>query len=121
MSRWRSISTLGIPDESLAVFAEHSESIYCGSLTDAGSADSDSDPHPSQVVCTRAVGDRRAEELHFDHTATILPAGDATEKVLTNTTCSTCVCVYARLCSVKCPGCSPMEIIMAIHFLQHPE
>ena len=79
MSRWRSISTLGIPDESLAVFAEHGESIYCGSLTDAGSADSDNDPHPSQVVCTRAVGDRSAEELHCDHTAMILPAGDGTE------------------------------------------
>ena len=80
MSRWRSISTLGIPDESLGVFAEHGESFYCESLTDAGSADSNSDPHSSHVVCTRVEGDRSAEELHFDHTATILPAGDATEK-----------------------------------------
>ena len=63
MSRWRSISTLGIPDESLAVFAEHCESFYCESLTDPGSGDNNSDPHPSQVVCTRAEGDRSAEEL----------------------------------------------------------
>ena len=71
---------LGIPDESLAVFAEHGESFYCESLTAAGSADSNSDPHPSHVVCTRVEGDRSAEELHSDHTATSLPAGDATEK-----------------------------------------
>ena len=59
MSRWRSISTLGITDESLVVFAEHGESFYCESLTVAGSADSNSDPHPSQVVRTQA-GDRTA-------------------------------------------------------------
>ena len=80
MSCWRSISTLGIADESLAAFAEHGESFYCESVTDAGSADSNSDPHPSQVVCTRAEGDSSAEELHADHTGTILPAGDATKK-----------------------------------------
>ena len=68
MSRWRSISTLGIADGSLAAFTEHGESFYCESLTHAGSADSNSDPHPSQVVCTRAEGDRSAEELHSDHT-----------------------------------------------------
>ena len=79
MSRWRSISTLGIADESLAAFAEHGESFYCESVTDPGSAHSNSDPHPSQVV-TRAEGDRSAEELHSDHTATILRAGDATQK-----------------------------------------
>ena len=60
MSRWRSISTLGTTDESLVVFAEHGESFYCESLTDAASADSNSDPHPSQVVCMRAEGDRTA-------------------------------------------------------------
>ena len=49
MSRWRSISTLGIADESLAAFAEHGEAFYCESVTDAAdSADSNSDPHPSQ-------------------------------------------------------------------------
>ena len=93
MSRWRIISTLGIADESLAAFAEHGESFYCESVTDPGSAHSNSDPHPSQVVCTRAEIDRSAEELHSDHTATILPASDATKKRSENTTCSTCVCV----------------------------
>ena len=62
------------------MFTEHGESFYCESLTDAGSADSNNDLHLSQVMCTRAEGDRSAEELHSDHTATILPAGDATEK-----------------------------------------
>ena len=99
MSCWRSISTLGIADESLAAFAEHGEAFYCESVTDPGSADSNSDSHPSQVVCTRAEGDRSAEELHSDHTATILPAGDAMEKKgPENTTCSTCVCACMQDC-----------------------
>ena len=80
MNRRRSISALGIADESLVAFAEHSKSFYCESLTDARSCDSNSDPHPSQVVCTRTEGDSSAEELHSDDTATILPAGDATEE-----------------------------------------
>ena len=73
MSRRRSISGLGIADESLAALAEHGESFYCESVTDVGSSDSNSDPHPSQVVCTRAEGDSSAEELHSDDIATILP------------------------------------------------
>ena len=64
---------LGIPDESLAALAEHGKSFYCESVADVGSSDSNSDPHPSQVVCKRAEGDSSAEELHSDDTATILP------------------------------------------------
>ena len=79
ISRWRNISALGIADESLTALAEHGESFYCESVTDAGSSNSNSDPHPSQVVCTLAEGDSSAEELHSDDTATILPAGDAKE------------------------------------------
>ena len=78
MTYWRN-KTQGIADESLAAFDKHGESFYYETLTDPGSAGSNSDPHPSEVVCTRA-GDRSAEELHSNHTATILPAGDATEK-----------------------------------------
>ena len=74
MTYWRN-QTQGIADESLAAFDKHGESFYYESLTAPGSAGSNSDPHPSQVVCTRAEGDRSAEELHSDHTATILHAG----------------------------------------------
>ena len=73
MSRRRSISGLGIADESLAALAEHAESFYCESVTDVGTSDSNSDPHPSQVVCTRAEVDSSAEALHSDDIATILP------------------------------------------------
>ena len=73
VSRRRSISALGIADESLAALAEHGESLYCESVTDVGSSNSNSDPHPSQVVCTRAERDSSAEELHSDDIATILP------------------------------------------------
>ena len=78
MSPRRSISALGIADESLAVLAEHDESFHCEIVTDVESSDSDSDPHSSQVVCTPA-GDSSAEELYSDGIATILPAGDATK------------------------------------------
>ena len=66
MSRRRSISALGIADESLAALAEHGKSFYCESVTDVGSSDSNSDPRPSQVVFTRGEGDSSAEELHSD-------------------------------------------------------
>ena len=72
MSRRRSISAQGIADESLSAFAEHVESFYCESLTDAESSDSNSDSHPSQVVCTRAEGDSSAEELLSDDTVILL-------------------------------------------------
>ena len=116
MSRRRRISALGIADESLAAFAEHGESFYCESLTDAGSSDSSSDPHPSQVVCTRAEGDSSAEELDSDDAATILPAGDATEKrsykyyVLSVRVCKTVFVQVPRMFS------HAMEIIKATSF-----
>ena len=79
MRRRRSISALGIADESIAALAEQGESFYCESETDAGLSDRNNGPHLSQVVCTRAEGDSSAEELHSNDTATILPVGDATE------------------------------------------
>ena len=79
-SRRRSISALGVADESLAALAEQGESFYCESVTDVGASDSNSDPHPSQVVCTRGEGDSSAEELHSDDIATLLPACESTEK-----------------------------------------
>ena len=73
MGRRRSVIALGIADESLAALAEHGESFYCESMTDVRSSDSNSDPHPSQVVCTRAEGDSSAEEPHSDDITMILP------------------------------------------------
>ena len=78
-SRRRSISALGIADESLVAIAEQGESFYCQSVTDVGASDSNSDPYPSQVVCTRGEGDGSGEELHSDDIATILPACESKE------------------------------------------
>ena len=122
MSRRRSISALGIADENLAAFAEHGESFYCESLTDAGSSDSNSDSHPSQVVCTRAEGDSSAEELLSDDTVILVRfclQVMQRKKVLQ--------ILYAqRACMQDCVRPSAQDILpwkysRPLLFLQHPD
>ena len=57
MSRRTSTCVLGVADV-LAALAQYDELFYCESVTEVESYGSDDDPHPCQVVCTRAEGDR---------------------------------------------------------------